>query len=275
MVTAMKSPFPGFDPYLQECWSSVHARLITYAADAISEQLPPDLVARTEERVFLECESERLRHIVPDVHMRDWRTSSSVVREDTGGAALAEPVCSVRVAEEEITESYIEIRDARGRQVVTVIEIVSPANKAEGEGRRQYLQKQEDVMQSGTTLVEIDFIRGGSPVLMGGRKAAAAAGCASDALAAAHMPWRRGLVDIYAFPLRERLKAMRIPLRSKDEPVTLDLQALLEKTYAAGRYGLTIDYDAEPVPPLPAADAAWADALLRQAGARTAPAAAR
>ena len=45
----MPSPFPGMDPYLEPFWLDVHARLVTYAADALAEQLPEDLVASTEE----------------------------------------------------------------------------------------------------------------------------------------------------------------------------------------------------------------------------------
>jgi len=29
----MASPFPGMDPYLEQFWRDVHARLIIYAAD--------------------------------------------------------------------------------------------------------------------------------------------------------------------------------------------------------------------------------------------------
>lgn len=44
------------DPYLEARWGDVHQRLITYAADQLGSQLPPDLRARVEERVFVEDE---------------------------------------------------------------------------------------------------------------------------------------------------------------------------------------------------------------------------
>ena len=127
-------------------------------------------------------------------------------------------------------------------------------------------------MQSSSALVEIDFIRGGNHVLMGG-KAVLAPEHANSTLAAVHVPWRRGLVNLYAFPLRERLKALSIPLRKTDEPVTLNIQGLLDRVYTLGRYELTLDYSENCVPPLLPADAAWADALLKQAGLRPAQAA--
>ncbi len=52
----MKSPFPGMDPYLEQFWPDVHARMIFYACDQLEEQLPGNLIARVEERVVLETE---------------------------------------------------------------------------------------------------------------------------------------------------------------------------------------------------------------------------
>jgi hypothetical protein len=54
----MKSPFPGIDPYLEQFWPDLHARLILYACDQIEEQLPSNLIARVEERVVLETEED-------------------------------------------------------------------------------------------------------------------------------------------------------------------------------------------------------------------------
>jgi hypothetical protein len=43
---------------------------------------------------------------------------------------------------------------------------------------------------------------------------------------------------------------------------------MLNAAYMNGRYGEDIDYRKEPEPPLSAADAAWADAMLREKGLR-------
>src|SRR5439155_11899166 len=51
------------------------------------------------------------------------------------------------------------------RRVLTVIEILSPANKKQGPGRDLYLEKQRQVLASRTNLVEIDLLRGGSPTV--------------------------------------------------------------------------------------------------------------
>ena len=68
-------------------------------------------------------------------------------------------------------------------------------------------------------------------------------------------------------PLRERLPAVRIPLRQSDDDVPLELQPLIERAYDYGAYD-DIDYHRDPEPPLGPEDAAWADQLLRSKGLR-------
>jgi hypothetical protein len=46
--------------------------------------------------------------------------------------------------------------------------------------------------------------------------------------------------------------------------VPLDLQFVLQAAYDRGPYRRSIDYSRPPKPPLPADDAAWAEALVRE-----------
>lgn len=72
---------------------------------------------------------------------------------------------------------------------------------------------------------------------------------------------------VYAFPLRQRLPSLPIPLRQTDRSISLNLQALLDQCYTNGRYD-SIDYSQESDPPLTPEDAAWASELLKAAGRR-------
>jgi hypothetical protein len=74
-TAVMQSPFPGMDPYLEPRWGDVHQRLITYAADQLGLQLPDDLRARVEERVYVETEADQVRRIVPDLHVAQGQAS--------------------------------------------------------------------------------------------------------------------------------------------------------------------------------------------------------
>ena len=64
--------------------------------------------------------------------------------------------------------SYVEIRDARSRRLITAIELLSPTNKRIGSDRDQYLAMRASLMRQGVNLVEVDLLRGGPRMPMEG-----------------------------------------------------------------------------------------------------------
>ncbi len=78
-------------------------------------------------------------------------------------AAQAAPGYFVKIASTVDVErlAFVEIRDRRNRQLVTGIELLSPANKRPGGDRDQYLAKRQRILASTAHLVEIDLLRGG------------------------------------------------------------------------------------------------------------------
>ena len=69
---------------------------------------------------------------------------------------------------------------------------------------------------------------------------------------------------MYRVSLREPLPTIRIPLRSDDLDVPLQLQSLLDTAFVNGGYAEDLDYAEDPRPPLTGPDGAWADQLLRE-----------
>jgi len=59
--------------------------------------------------------------------------------------------------------SFVEIRDRRDRELVTVVELLRPANKHPGPDREQYLAKRMALLSGPVHLVEIDLLRGALP----------------------------------------------------------------------------------------------------------------
>ena len=72
----------------------------------------------------------------------------------------------------EVQEGDLEVREVATQAVVTVIEVLSPANKRPGRGREAYLQKRDLVLGSYTHLVESDLLRSGAAMPMAGAGAA-------------------------------------------------------------------------------------------------------
>src|SRR5271157_3233847 len=58
-------------------------------------------------------------------------------------------------------QRYLEIRDRRNRELVAVVELLSPVNKRPGPYRAQYLTKRSEILASPAHLVEIDLLRDG------------------------------------------------------------------------------------------------------------------
>ncbi|HUY35441.1 MAG TPA: DUF4058 family protein [Pirellulales bacterium] len=253
--------FPGMDPYLEASglWTGLHNSLIHYIRDQLRPALRPRYVARTDERVFVEGPQ---REIVPDVLVKHG-SSKSAAR--TAFIEADEPVI-VRVAELEIRESFVEIRDRQtGQNIVTIIEVASPWNKFPGHGRKSYKSKQRAILASATHLVEIDLLRRGHHVL-----------AVPELQASDYRPYdylacvtraapQRYEYELYPRRLREPLPKIRIPLAGDDADVVLDVQAALEQAYEMGDYQDDLRYDLPCQPPLPPENQEWAAEQIARA----------
>ncbi len=131
----MPSPFPGMNPYLENpvLWREVHKLLIAELARTLNSQLDDLYRVAVEERVYQDSEESLLVRIPDDVVIRDSGTTRASNRENTALAAtLSSPVSVTLPMPATIREWYLEVRRIRIREVVAVIEILSPKNKREG-----------------------------------------------------------------------------------------------------------------------------------------------
>lgn len=264
-MASKKNPFPGMNPYLERRWPDVHTSLIGYIKDAIATNLPDGLVARAEESIAVDALIEIPRYRA-DVHVEEsWKQGVppawNPAAATESGVVAAEPDI---ILVEPLTERWVQISTPDGL-IVTLIEILSPTNKT-GEGRDRYLKKQSDYLSSNANLVEIDLIRSGQRVISVPSFAFDRKGPDPYHVCVArpHEPGRR---ELYRIPLRQRLPAIRIPLRRTDADIVVDLQPLLDRCYEMGGYWQS-DYSEDPEPPLAEEDRVWVDERLREAGLR-------
>ncbi|MGH7224123.1 MAG: DUF4058 family protein, partial [Gemmataceae bacterium] len=150
--------------------------------------------------------------------------------------------------------SFVEIRDRRDRQLVTVLELLSPSNKRQGPDREQYLAKRRQFLAGNVHLVEIDLLRGGPRMPVEDLP-----DC--DYCIMVSRVEKRPDVGIWPVRLRERLPVIPIPLRAPDADARLDLQEALHHLYDAAGYEDYI-YTGASQPPLHPDDAAWARQFL-------------
>ncbi len=269
----MPGPFPGMDPYLEDPvrWPDVHQSLITYIRDELQPDLRPRYYARIGERVYI---LQPPHALYPDVMIT---RQPRAVREPVPayGAAVAEvetevmadaPVL-VTLPPVEHREPYVEIVHAAGGEVVTVIEVLSPANKAPGEGHRLYRRKQQELLDTPIHLVEIDLLSTGLHTVVLAEESRADLPPHRYLICVRRGPERHHF-EAYPIPLSKRLPRMRIPLKEPDPDVVLDVQAVLDRCYDNGGYADLIDYHRPPSAPLSPEEAAWVDGLLRGKGLR-------
>lgn len=253
----MRSPFPGMDPFLEDpaVWSSVHVRLINAISDYLSPRVLPHFFVDIQQHVYLVTQDDVPGEpFIPDVYL---------VRTPVGGQQpVASPIMPPTLVEPlyelELREAYLEIRDKRSREVVTIIELLSPFNKSAGaQGRQAFEEKRKKVIKTDVNWIEIDLLRAGvRPREVDGK---------SDY----YVLLKRGLqptpYEVWYFDLRDRLPTIAVPLRPSFADIPLDLQAVFDEMYARAYYAASIDYTG-PIPPprLQPADAIWLQMQIKQ-----------
>ncbi|HEY2155305.1 MAG TPA: DUF4058 family protein [Isosphaeraceae bacterium] len=232
----MPSPFPGMNPYFEQPahWQDFHTEFLTTLRRQIAPQVAPGYFVQIEEHIYI--------HDLPPEPRRP---------ADRAGVAILEAPAEVRLHAQDVERlSFLEVRDRRGRELVAVIELLSPPNKRPGVDREQYLAKRRELVHSEAHLVEIDLLRGWPPMPVEDRPEA-------DYSVLVSRVERRLSAGFWPIRLRDRLPVIPIPLRPTDGDAQVDLQDVLHRTYDGPGYEHFI-YTGMPDPPLSADDTAWA-----------------
>ncbi|QEH38941.1 hypothetical protein OJF2_75510 [Aquisphaera giovannonii] len=253
----MPSPFPGMNPYLERdiAWHDFHERFLIVGAGVLGAQVRPHYVVRVDDHHFVHELPDEPRQAAGRADPSPLPTGHTPAPPG-GGAAVLDAPAQVRVPVIDVVrESYLEILDRHSREVVTVVELLSPSNKRRrGADRAQYLVMRSRVLASASHLVEIDLLRGGEP--MPGEDLPR---CTYSVLVSRSED--RPAADYWPLGLADRLPVIPIPLRPPHSEASLDLQGLLDRVYDEAGYEYDI-YDGPPTPPLTAEEAAWARPFL-------------
>src|SRR5262245_16876429 len=129
----MASPFPGMDPYLEDLrhWPIFHQQFISALGDALQPALSDKYRIRIASRTY-----------------------------------MTEQVLFTSILREEQREPFLEIRQkSSGDRLVTLLEMVSPANRIHHEGRRHYQVRRQEAKAEGSHVVELELVLQGQTVL--------------------------------------------------------------------------------------------------------------
>ena len=227
----MPSPFPGMDPYLEDekLWPTFQHQVV----HCLYQILLPGLMDRYRARVGQ-------RHYVNEQAL-----FTSVMRE-------------------EHHEQFIEIRQRSDGKLVTLVDLVSPANKTTPGGRQAYLDKRREGRACNSNLVEIDLVLQGQPMLDYAREGLPEWDYAVT-VTRSTQPER---YEIYTATLEKRLPRFRLPLAADDRDTVVDLQAAFVRAFDQGNFAEGIDYEKDPATRLSEVNKKFLDERLRAAKCR-------
>jgi len=248
----MSDEYQAMIPYLEDLyfWHRFHTAFMVHLSAVLNEVLPSGYIAAVEQRLAI-LPDDQLR--IADIVLVESPIGISVTGR-SGSAVLERgaPDGIVAALTTEVYERYIEIRTGgrREKRVITVIELLSPSNKAPGStGRREYLNKQQELLQSDAHLMEIDLLRFGTHTV-----ATPLQGLPSkkswDYIISLHKWTDRYHFAYWLNRLSEALPEVRVPLMPDDDDVLIDIQAVFKQVYKYGRFAAEIDFTA-PLPDSP------------------------
>ena len=253
----MPSPFPGMDPYLEnQHWGSFHSLFVTEIARQLAAQTGAGYYVLVTERFNTEITGAigiATKPILPDVALAQdipWPSSHTGVRRE------APLVMDLFVPERE-PQFTVEIHDAKNRELITAIEVLSPTNKR-NPGREEYLEKRARIIFSTAHLLEIDLLRGGIRV--------------PTSQPLPNQPYfillsranLRPKIEIWPISLREPLPPVSVPLQVGDDDLDLNLQTAFTTLFDLFRYGSMLNYGEPLSPLLKGDDALWAAERIKQ-----------
>lgn len=239
----MSNPFPGMNPYLEgDLWSDLHNRLANSISEKIIPLITPKYHALVEPYITnSDAASMGLNIYYPDVAVVQDRVEDSVLIYENKLQVTAANLSIPIQTPIEVKIPVIEIREAKSKKLVTVIEVLSPANK-NGLGFEKYQEKRLELIASNINLLEIDLLRRGKKII------AHTDTNNSDYLCALTRK-KSNITDIWTIDLQATLPVLPIPLGDGDEDIPIDLQAVLDEIYQKIKYGSLIDFSKKVPPP--------------------------
>ena len=217
-------------------WHPFHTNLIVRIMDEINFTLPENYFTVAEQRL----------EILPE---QSFRIADAAIFEridfplksSPGGTAVLErgvPHGTVSAFSEEVYEKFLEIRHGYGQdsRVVTVIEVLSPGNKATGsQGRKEYLEKQRQLAHSDTNLLEIDLLQSGSHTVLAPLEKLPSRS-QWDFIVSLHRVEDRLRCDYWLNQIGAPLPEIQVPLLPGDPDIILNLEAAYRRAFDSGRY---------------------------------------
>jgi Protein of unknown function (DUF4058) len=157
-------------------------------------------------------------------------------------------------------EEYIGIHATADGRLVTLLDIASPATKLIEADRAACGETRRAARESGASVVEIDLVLRGQPLVEYSREGLPH----WDYAVTVARSTNSERYEIYTSTLEKRLPRFRLPLASDDRDTVVDLQKAFSEMYDDCGFGDEIDYRKDPAVPLSAELLGRVAAVLRE-----------
>ena len=249
------------DPFVEgQIWKGFHSNFIAVLSEMLVARLRPRYIVQTEDYVYLaRAGDDPDRLLEPDLAVVEAAAAPAIpIGGAAGAAATLAPSMHTPHVPHRYRQKFLSIRDRQFRNVVTVIELLSPTNKTPGDGYSEYLVKRYNVSYTTAHLVEIDLLRGGQ------RLATREPLESADFYAFVSRTAEASTIEVYHWSLCDRLPAIPVPLSDGDADVLLDLQAAFTTTYDRYGYDYVLDYQLRIEPPLEPISGDWVQSIIAE-----------
>lgn len=237
-------------------WTSFHAHHIGHLVDNLNLKLPSNYIARPEQslQIWTEDESDELSRAEqprPDVAV--FRTGSGTGYSPEVTELLTDENIRLIPIAEMLAQSIVrqsvgiyEVADHEFQgQPITRIELLSNDNKKGSKGYAGYLNNRLLALQTGTSLIELDYLHQtasplpGIPAYPDEHDSHAYTIAVTDMR---HGHNRDSVTVVYNIDVDNSLPtAVRIPL-ARDDVLNFDFDTVYQHTFTIGRWGINLDY---------------------------------
>jgi hypothetical protein len=291
-ILAATNLYPGVNAHLNSflqvsggLWQSFHKDYITYLRAEIDAHLPPGYFTLSENALQIsefDAGSGDTRRSISIADVSIVRPLSGSAQDEHAAPVLTVPRILDLTATLEEAETLTglviyQVREMSGiGKPIARLEVLSPANKANGSHHEQYMVKRWATLRAGVRLIEIDLLHHSAPILS---KIAPYGKRAPDAVPYIILmnnpqpTFESGKVAIYPIGVVQPFPLIHIPLVGNDS-VEVDFGTAYNRLFASSIFFRSqVDYAADPpafdryTPADQAAIRAHLDAIRAQQGA--------
>lgn len=253
----IETKFAGIHPHLNSAlqqtggkWRSFHSEYLMTLRLHLDQILPPNYYAIPEDSLQVGKydlqETTLLDNSRSVADMTVYRVGN--IPTATTGSALAELTATLEISladttldvEEMTAISIYRVKaDSSDAELVTRIELLSPANKLPGSHYKTYHLKREETLRSGICLIELDYLHEQAPILHKLPSYPDQDPHAYPYYVIVNIPrpsFAQGKAYVFGISVRDPLPKIRVPLAIEDEPIRLDLGAVYRTTWQQSRF---------------------------------------